>query len=223
MAGTKLNNFSTVDVNLTAIMSTLTALYKGLFKLSLTDFDTDVRPQVAVGSVIDLNGSLYLFDEDTAGTVTPDDGIVYMKIVPSGSTASVVFTSVAPSWSDEKQGWYFPLSSHRYIAKMIKSGTAYSQKILYDKQDIAKIRETLINTVDESGTNTLTHVLTFSFDIGAIVNFALDQCSNKANEYIYSFTITDNVLTIVRKLNYSTYSVFGATWKYFAIVTVEEI
>jgi len=219
MAGTKLNNFSTVNVNLTAMMTTLTAMYKGLFKLSLTDFDTDVRPKVATGSIIDLNGSLYLFDEETAATVTISDGIVFMKIIPSGSTASVVFTAVEPEWSDSKQGWYETGTSHRYIAKMIKSGTAYSQKILYDKQDIAKIRETIVSQIAGNNTTTLIHELTFSFNIGAIVNYTCDS-TTILFEYIDSFVASDYTLTITRK---SVSDNFVPYLKYSVVITAEEI
>ncbi|MDD4689079.1 MAG: hypothetical protein PHE51_04955 [Eubacteriales bacterium] len=217
MAGTKINNFSTVDVNLTAMMTTETALYKGLFKLSLTDFDTAVRPEIAAGSVIDLNGSLYKFDTQTAATVTPADGVVYMKVIPSSSTASVIFTVTAPTWSDSKQGWYESGTSNRYIAKMIKSGTDYSCKILYDKIGIGKLRETVVSILDGNDTTTLIHTLDFTFNVGAVVMLFSETVGVGT---ITAFSISGNDVIVTMNSSSGNYL---STIKYNVVITAEEI
>lgn len=102
--------------------------FKTMAAISLTEFDTTTVPQIAAGSVINVNGAYCQFDEDTdinsIGSV--GDGTVYVKFVVSGASVTPTATAVAPSWSDAKQGWY--VGNDRYRFEMIKSGSSYNDK-----------------------------------------------------------------------------------------------
>lgn len=130
----KISNFAEGDVNLTALMQTMNAVYKGFGKVSLTEFDTALEPKIAAGSVIEVNGALYYFEENEEISGSPSNGTVYVRLVPSSDSNSddfvyAEFTNTAPTWSDEKQGWYDATGEYRYIPfKMSKYGSLYYDK-----------------------------------------------------------------------------------------------
>lgn len=76
---------------------------------TLTNEATTARPEVAIGSIIEVGGSWYQADADTA--LTDDaglvDGTVHIKLVPTGATVVPYLTADAiPVWDSEKGGWY---------------------------------------------------------------------------------------------------------------------
>ena len=132
----KISNFAEGDVNLTAIMQTLNAICKRLNILSLTEFDTSSEPQIAAGSVAECNGAVYYFEENEGISGSPTDGTIYVRLVPSSDSNSddfvyAEYTNTAPTWSDEKQGWYDSTGNYRYVAQMTLNSGLYDNKILY--------------------------------------------------------------------------------------------
>ena len=106
MAGSKINDYAIGDSNIQSVMLTLDKAYKGLHQVSLTNYDNTSESQVAAGSVIENNGGLYKFDSNESISGSPADGTVYVRVVPSGDSATLEYTNTAPTWSDSKQGWY---------------------------------------------------------------------------------------------------------------------
>jgi hypothetical protein len=96
----------------------------GYFGLSLTNLDSYGLPQI-LGNV-EVAGALYTFStlEDITGLSGVSAGVVYVKLEPQlDDTIDAVWTSTAPSWSDEKQGWYSPTvgeENQRYVFKAVK-------------------------------------------------------------------------------------------------------
>ncbi len=157
MALRQLNSYSLVgNDDLDALMETEDKNFKGKCAASLTEYDTTAKPKLAAGSVIEVNGALFIADDDEDPSGSPADGTVYLKIVPSGSTATVELTATAPAWDNEKQGWYSPTAgeeNHRYVPfGMTKNGTLYITKYSFTR-DYAKTG--IFHAVDEkpSGTN----------------------------------------------------------------------
>lgn len=81
---------------------------------TLTNEGTTARPEVAQGSIIEVGGSWYQADSDTAlvddaGLV---DGIVHIKLVPGTGTPDpttvipTLTSDAIPAWDAEKGGWY---------------------------------------------------------------------------------------------------------------------
>lgn len=68
----------------------------GLHELTITEYLTSVQPQIAAGSIIEVNGALYKFtSNETISTTDPDtsstvaDGTVYIRLEPTGSTIDI--------------------------------------------------------------------------------------------------------------------------------------
>lgn len=134
MALRQLNSYSLVgNDDLDALMETEDKNFKGKCNASLTEYDTTAKPKLAAGSVVEVNGALFIADDDEDPSGSPADGTVYLKIVPSGSTAIVELTASAPAWDNEKQGWYSPTAgeeNHRYVGGCTKTGASYTSKFL---------------------------------------------------------------------------------------------
>jgi hypothetical protein len=129
----KISNFAEGDVDLTAIMQTLNAICKGLPTLTLTNLYSVSEPEIAAGSVIEVNGALYYFEENEGISGSPSDGTVYVRLVPSSDSNSddfiyAEYTNTAPTWSDEKHGWYDSGGNYRYVAQMTLVSGSYINK-----------------------------------------------------------------------------------------------
>jgi len=107
---------------------------------TLTNWDSSTTiPAVAEGSIIEVGGSFYQADSDTA--LTPEggisDGTVHIKLVPAGGGASVVPTLTndsIPAWSANKAGWYD--SDDKFLPfEMTKASAVYSDKSEYVDQN----------------------------------------------------------------------------------------
>ena len=146
MAGSIFTSFGAGDANATAFMTHLTAMTKGYNALSLTNMNNTTVPAIAAGSLIENNGALFKFDTETAISTTDPvtsatvaDGLVYIMLVPSGSSISAVFTATAPTWSDSKQGWYGvgDYANNKYLAyNIVKSSASYTKRILIQEKSI---------------------------------------------------------------------------------------
>jgi len=113
----------------------------GLIALSLTNFDNESEPQIAAGSVIEISGSLFKFDNNDSIGGTPTSGqINYIMLEVSGSgdeqEVSGSWTTTAPTWNDAKQGWYDATGNKRYVGGCYYDGTNYKLKWVYLNRSI---------------------------------------------------------------------------------------
>jgi hypothetical protein len=92
-------------------------------------------PSIAEGSIIEVGGSFYQADADTA--LTPEggiiDGTVHIKLIPGAGSPdplTVVPTltnDAIPAWDAIKAGWY--TSANKYLPfEMIKASAVYTVK-----------------------------------------------------------------------------------------------
>lgn len=88
MSGTIINNYGIGDVNFDNLMLTTDAQRIGYHSLTLTEFDTNTVPEIAAGSKIEVNGSLYEFDSNESISGSPSDGDVYIYLSETKGTAS---------------------------------------------------------------------------------------------------------------------------------------
>lgn len=144
--GTKVNDYSIGDSNIQSLMLTADKIFKGLHRVSLTNYDTTSESQIAAGSVVECGGALYKFDSNETITGSPSDGTVYIQIVPGLTTCTAVYTNTAPTWNDGYQGFYGTGGSagYRYLEfKITKATAAYTNKSRLNFKDSAEnIRET---------------------------------------------------------------------------------
>jgi len=138
MAGSKVSDYGVGDVDLTALMTTVDAQRIGYHGVSLTEFSSDTEPKIAAGSKIEVNGALFKFDSDeTIDDSGVANGVCYVRLLPVGDSITAEFTNDAPTWDDEKQGWYEAATNNRYLNFiMTKSDGDYlSKNILTTHQD----------------------------------------------------------------------------------------
>ncbi len=114
---------------------------------ALTNFDTGSSvPAVAQGSIVEIGGSLYQADSDTALTFDTGltDGLCYIKLVPGVSTATPTLTSdTFPDYDAEKGGYYD--GDDRFIPVVMtrgSSGSTYTYKGEYLDRNRTTIRYT---------------------------------------------------------------------------------
>ena len=202
MSGVKIDNFDTTDIKLTAIMDTLQALRLGHFKLSLTEMDSTSEPEIAAGSIVEVDGSLIYFDADTEIT-DPDivsDGTIYVKMYYDSGLIIVNYTETAPTFSSAKNGWYGTdaSSGHRYIAKMALDSSSYSSKMYYDMPIIQYIYEKQQTswTGSWTGSTSKTATLTFSSTIKAIKEFSIKYQTPDGPPSITAFSISDDIISV---------------------------
>ena len=107
---------------------------------TLTNWDASTtKPQIASGSIVEVGGSLYQADADTALTDEAGlaDGTVHIKLVPAGGGATVVPTltnDVIPAWDSVKAGWYD--ADDKFLPyEMVKTGAVYTEKSEYTEQN----------------------------------------------------------------------------------------
>lgn len=176
MAGTKINNFSESDKNLTALMATEQAMTIGHFAISLSEMETAVYPVIKAGSIIEVGGSLYNFTSDETIINQAVDGKTYVKLIPSESGLTAVLTNTAPVWSAAKRGWYGEGTSagHRYIATLIKSGTLYTNKKYLTLENRDRFKESKTSSGYSTGLSTFTVNVVFSGIVSAITSFSYD-------------------------------------------------
>lgn len=104
------NTTPTTDADWAAELNLRELSMKGYDGISLTEWasgDTD-RPQIAAGSVIEIDGAIAKFTAQTAiadeGGIA--DGWCYIKFVVSGSDVVPTLTNTFGTWDTAKQGFY---------------------------------------------------------------------------------------------------------------------
>lgn len=113
---------------------------RGMLALSLTNYDNDLEPQVAAGSIVEIGDAIFQFtaaESITGWGSIGNNNDVYIKLVVSGTAVTASFTTVAPTWSTSKQGWYDGLD--RYVAKLRKDASGnYVAKFILHNIDTAR-------------------------------------------------------------------------------------
>ena len=135
---------STVTVN------TVDWLSVGHIEISLTDWTDGLEPEITAGSVLEIGGSIFYAsgddDLDIAGAWggIANDTLVYIYYSVSGTTATAELSTTAPTWDDEKQGWYDAGKTKRCVGSIYKdSGGNYDQKTIFLDQFHGKMYQGL--------------------------------------------------------------------------------
>ncbi len=85
---------------------------KGKNKISYTDFaDSSVNVSITALSYFEMGGSGYLVTGDTAVGGTPATGLCYILATPATTAATIAWTTTAPAWRDDFQGYYATVAS----------------------------------------------------------------------------------------------------------------
>lgn len=123
---------------------TIISSLKGYQAISLTNFDTSAATAIASGSVVEIAGAFFTWasDETPSGwSAIATTATAFIVLTPAGAagsqTVSASYTSTAPVWRDDNQGWYATAGSTiRYIGSVEKtSATQYDNKALFFRQN----------------------------------------------------------------------------------------
>jgi hypothetical protein len=164
MANSKVSNYSVGDSSIDDVMLTLDQNNKGYIKLTLTEVNTTSIPLIEQGSVVEVDGALFKFTSNETPSGSPSDGTVYIKLVPDGGGTFVTaeYTNTMPTWNDDKQGWYTPATSERYVAKFDKDTASYINKeIMTGRNSSGQIMMQLLSS-DGTQTNPILYQCTFN-------------------------------------------------------------
>jgi len=120
---------TTVEGALTEIVDNTGKSAKGKFEVTISEYDTTNAPVVKAGSVFENAGNVINVGIDT--TPSGYSGIsnsTSFYIVYDLSEEELIYSETAPTWSDDKQGWYN--GDDRYLFSMYKDngGTLYQNK-----------------------------------------------------------------------------------------------
>ena len=105
---------------------------KGFAAVSLTEFETSAETAIASGSVVEVSGAFFQWDADetpSGWSSISTASTAYIAVTPFGAagsqTLSAAYTSTAPTWRDDNQGWYASAGSNtRYVGGVYKNGTS---------------------------------------------------------------------------------------------------
>ena len=194
MSVSKISSYAVGSTSLNAIMSTLDKAYKGQAQVTLSNYDNDSAPSVKVGSVFDCNGAQYAVsgsDETPTGYSGISNSTTFFLYFDESATA-FIYSSTAPTWSDDLQGWYN--GNDRALFSMYKDsgGTLYQNKFLMIDQSNNRIHGNLAISGKIAG----------SFTLGAIGSIIVGCSSSWADSTTYLHGTTVNGST----LYYSTYT-----------------
>jgi hypothetical protein len=115
---------------------------RGFMSLTLTNMSVSAACQIAGGSIAEIAGSIFNFAtaetiDASTWTAIATASDVYVKLVTSGTSVLAEFTTTAPTWRDDYQGFYGSAASvERWIGGLYKTGTStYDNKFLYSRGD----------------------------------------------------------------------------------------
>ena len=131
MAGIAYGSFAVGDANLDNLMLQTAAVERGHCALTLTEMTTTTIPQIAEGSRIEINGTLFKFDANDSISGSATTGTNYIYITSAGVAT---WTTTDPTWFDSKQGWYDSTGSYRYASYIVSLSTvgSYYRKAAFD-------------------------------------------------------------------------------------------
>lgn len=150
---------------------------------TLTNWDASpIRPEVAIGSMIEVGGTIYEADANTAliddgGLV---DGTVHIKLVPQGAgdTVNAVLTNdPIPAWDPQKGGWY-DMDDKFLPFEMEMTGVSFTEKGEF---------------IDQNKTNTLFATGKYNF-VDSIQTDNINESTNNNGVNVDGLTIKDGFI-----------------------------
>ena len=162
MAGYRVNNYDTSTANITSLMETIDATRTGYIALSLTEYDSTARPEIAGGSLVEVAGALFRFSTteaiSTSGVTSTAAQMYYIRLVPTSSQCSAQFSTTASAWREDFQGYYHSTTSNnRVVGATYFTGADYTGKVIYEDNGIRRqnivygtVSGAIMSTVDGS-------------------------------------------------------------------------
>lgn len=144
--GERLNEYGSTNTSLTNIMAVLDAQRTGLHEVSLTEYTSTSRPLIAAGSYLEAAGALFEFSTNesvsSSGITSTAVMTYYIETIPTSSLVTVAFSSSAPVWRTDYNGFYRSTTSdNRFIQFGLSfDGTDYNDKFNFINYNNSVIR-----------------------------------------------------------------------------------
>ena len=170
--------------------------YYGLNRVTLTNWDGALlKPLIAQGSVIDIDGSLATFIANEAIGGSPADGEIWLKFVVSGSTVTAEFTAEAPTWYADKGGWYNAVGERYSAHVMTQQSGNYSEKRKVESSSLGQISagargDIFGNTIETDNVKLKMKYLTGTFSTGGTINLTVLHGIVDALDRVISFPVS---------------------------------
>ena len=204
MAGYRVNNYDTSTADITSLMETIDATRTGYIALSLTEYDSTARPEIAGGSLVEVCGALFRFSTteaiSTTGVTSTAAQMYYIKLVPTSSQCSAQFSTTASAWREDLQGYYHSTTSNnRVVGATYFTGADYTGKTIYIDYSIQRDRVvTGISTFSALSSGQSTFTINMSGPISRILSVSLLGCANYAEHCsLIGYTINSTSVAIV--------------------------
>lgn len=150
MSGKIVSKYASI-ADMTSVLQTIEAQRNGLNLVTFTEMDSTLAPKIAKGSVVEVAGALFQFDEDTTISGTATSGNNYILLTPSGTgedqILSASYSSTLPAFDTEKNGYYSGLT--RAVGYVFLYASSYLRKSV-----VANKNEWLENSVVRNDSNT---------------------------------------------------------------------
>lgn len=104
----------------------------GKINITFSNMDNTSEPKIQAGSIVEIAGALYSFSTEEAATGwsgIANSTQAYMALSASGDTVFAEWTTTAPTYRDDLQGWYESGTNKRYVLRCYKNYSgAYTEK-----------------------------------------------------------------------------------------------
>ena len=180
MTASLLNNYSPSTAVLDNVMSAVDDETLGIISLSVTNYNSTMRPALCSGSIVEVSGNLFEFSTEntisTSGITSTAACDYYIKLVPSSSECSAQFSTVVPAWRTDYQGYYENSTSvNRVVGEMYFDGVDYIDKRLYYGRGVMKLQYVygFLSTTLSGSTTISTYTIPMSGYIRSVTNVAM--------------------------------------------------
>ncbi len=185
--GLKQYSYSEGDANWYAtFLARVEKQSKGMNAISLTNFTTSTVCAIAAGSVVEIDGAIFIASAETSITGSIATGLNYIICSVTDTNANPYWSQSAGTWDTAKQGFY--TAAERYVAGCVSDGTKYENKWIYEHltKSVDSVPNHLIIPKVKIGNSTrsasgLQSVTGIGFKPSVVVFFASDAVVSNAN------------------------------------------
>jgi len=136
MAGARVTVPSVGATDWTEFITVVERMRRGFMSLMLTNLYATTEPQIAAGSVVEIDSTLYQFlvnESITGWAGIGDASMAFIKLTAAGASVTASWEDTNGTWSDAKQGYYD--GSDRFIGGCYRTNvTTWTDKWIWLKR-----------------------------------------------------------------------------------------
>ena len=124
---------------------------KGLLLPNISELDSDLEPQILLGTYVDVDGVVAYFDAAANISGSASDGVAFVRVFSDNGVPTAEYTNEVPIYDVYRKGYYNP-DNKRYILQFDKAGSTYLNKRILETE--AYTRELKTDVVDATTMST---------------------------------------------------------------------